>query len=66
LPTKESLDDWAEYISIAIPATIMVCAEWWCFEVFVLISSYLGVAYLATNVIMQNIASLMFMVPLGF
>jgi len=44
----------------------MVCAEWWCFEVFVLISSYLGVAYLATNVIMQNIAALMFMVPLGF
>lgn len=65
-PTLESLNDWGEYFSISIPATIMVCAEWWCFELFVLASSYLGVAYLAANVIMQNISAMMFMFPLGF
>jgi Na+-driven multidrug efflux pump len=44
----------------------MICAEWWCFEMFILASSYIGVIELAANAITLNIAALSFMVPLGF
>ena len=41
-PTVESFYEWREYLGISIPATIMICASWWGFELFVLISAYLG------------------------
>jgi Na+-driven multidrug efflux pump len=65
-PTKESFDDWAEYFAVSVPATIMICASWWGFELVIVASSYLGVSQLAANVIMQNISVVQFMVPLGF
>jgi multidrug resistance protein, MATE family len=66
LPSKESLRDWNEYLAVSVPATVMICAEWWSFEILAVISGYLGVQMLAANVILLNIMALMFMFPLGF
>ncbi len=33
-----------EYLGISLPATIMICAEWWGFEVLALIAGIIGVA----------------------
>jgi multidrug resistance protein, MATE family len=66
MPDSRVFSGWREYLGISVPATIMICAEWWAFELFVVASSYLGVDQLAANVVMQNIAFLMFMFPQGF
>jgi len=31
------------YVRLAVPSTIMMCLEWWVWEVMVLISGWLGV-----------------------
>ena len=43
MPTRESFEGWGEYFSISIPITIMICAEYWAFELFNVASGYLGV-----------------------
>ena len=42
-PTAEAFKDWGEYLGISIPATVMICAEWWAFELLILLAGYLGV-----------------------
>ena len=64
-PTMESLEEWGEYLAISIPATIMICASWWGFELFVIISSNFGTEQMAAMVISQHIAVLIFMLPIG-
>jgi MATE family multidrug resistance protein len=65
MPTSDCLTGWGEYFAVSVPATIMICAEWWSFELFVVASSYMGTDYLAAMVILQNVMTTMFMVPLG-
>lgn len=43
----------------------MLCFEWWAFELLALFSGYMGTEYLAAEVIIINIVSFIFMVPLG-
>ena len=50
-PTMDSFREWNEYLSISLPATMMLCAEWWAFEINVVASGYFGVAQLAANTI---------------
>lgn len=33
LPTKDSLRQLGEYLNVAIPAMLLICLEWWVFEI---------------------------------
>lgn len=44
---REALHCWGEYLRISLPSTVMICAEWWAFEILVIISGTLGVEELA-------------------
>ena len=39
----EALRGWKEYLSISIPATVMIISEWWAFELITLLAGMLGV-----------------------
>ncbi|KAL6643272.1 hypothetical protein ACP70R_021453 [Stipagrostis hirtigluma subsp. patula] len=56
-----------EFAKLAAPSAIMVCLEWWSFELLVLLSGILPNPKLETSVlsICINTASMLFMVPLG-
>jgi MATE family multidrug resistance protein len=43
MPDSRVFDDMYEYFSIGIPSTIMLCLDWWVWELLILISGYLGV-----------------------
>lgn len=43
----------------------MLCFEWWAFELLALFSGLMGTDYLAAEVIVINMTSFMFMIPLG-
>jgi len=64
-PTVESFRDWGEYFHLSVPATVMICAEWWSFEILVILSGILGVVEQGSQVITFNVCAQMFMVPLG-
>ena len=43
----------------------MLCVSWWAFEIMTLISGFISVEAVATQIIMINTAFLIFMFPLG-
>lgn len=43
----------------------MLCFEWWAFELLALFSGLMGVDALAAEVVVINITSFIFMIPLG-
>ena len=42
-PTSDSFRDWGKYFELSLPATVMICAEWWSFEILVILAGILGV-----------------------
>jgi len=62
---KSVFSDWKSYLAIGLPSAMMVCFEWWAFEVLAVLSGYISVAALAAEVVIINIVSFIFMMPLG-
>ena len=50
---------------LGVPGTMMLCAEWWVFELLAIFAGMLGAHHLAAQVAVINIIGLIFMVPLG-
>ena len=51
LPNLESFRGWGEYRNYSLPSTIMICAEWWAFEVLVIMAGNLGLAEQVAQVV---------------
>eukprot|EP00347_Sterkiella_histriomuscorum_P002719 403367069 len=62
---KSVFEEWREYLRIGIPGAFMLCFEWWAFEFLAIFSGYISVAALAAEVVIINIVSFIFMMPLG-
>jgi multidrug resistance protein, MATE family len=61
---KEAFD-WQKikvFLKLGIPGVIMLCAEWWAFEIVALLAGLLGDEYLAAQSVMLNTSSLCYMV----
>ena len=54
-----------EYFKVGFPGACMLCFEWWCFELLAIFSGLMSVEALAAEVIIVNIVSFIFMIPLG-
>ena len=54
-----------EFLKLAVPGTMMQCAEWWAFEVLAIFAGILGKHQLAAQVAIINIIGLIYMVPCG-
>ena len=65
LPNLESFRGWGEYLSFSLPATIMICAEWWAFEVLVIMAGSLGLAEQVAQVVVFQVGTVMVMVAWG-
>eukprot|EP00798_Chlamydomonas_sp_ICE-L_P030729 gene30729-35765_t len=39
--SRESLKDWGTYIQVAVPSMVMICLDWWTFEMLVILSGLL-------------------------
>jgi MATE family multidrug resistance protein len=56
----------SEYLKVSLPATIMLCAEWWSYEFLILMAANLGTVAIGSMSIAYNYQLLLFMVPYGF
>ena len=45
---REAFRSWWPYLKISLPATLMICSEWWAFEILTVLSGVLGVNELAS------------------
>ncbi|XP_020146776.1 protein DETOXIFICATION 16-like [Aegilops tauschii subsp. strangulata] len=65
--SMEAFKELRQFAELAVPSAMMVCLEWWSFELLVLLSGLLPNPKLETSVlsICLNTGALMFMVPSG-
>ncbi|KAI7877247.1 MATE efflux family protein [Lichtheimia hyalospora FSU 10163] len=63
--SREALREWWPFLKLAIPGILMVCSEWWAFEIAALAASYLGTTDLAAQSIVLSTISATFTIPYG-
>ncbi|NXF87089.1 S47A2 protein, partial [Eubucco bourcierii] len=64
--TRDCLLDWHSFIHLAIPGMLMMCIEWWTFEIGSFLAGLLGVVQLGAQSVIYELSSTAYMVPLGF
>jgi len=42
-PDSHTFKGWGEYLKMGVPATVMLCAEWWAFSIIIFLAGILGV-----------------------
>ncbi|MEE6469489.1 hypothetical protein FKM82_008652 [Ascaphus truei] len=62
----DCLQEWGSFVHLAIPSMLMVCIEWWSFEIGGFLAGLISVVELGAQSIMLELASAAYMVPLGF
>ena len=62
----EAFRGWGEYLSYSLPCVLMICSEWWAFEILQIFAGALGVDELAAATIALNLTALPFMAIMGF
>ncbi|KAF9371313.1 hypothetical protein CPC16_003143 [Podila verticillata] len=63
--SKDALTGWPAFLKLAIPGVMMVCTEWWAFEVVSLAASYLGTVALAAQSVVVQTSGLLYTIPFG-
>ncbi|KAI7872113.1 mate-domain-containing protein [Spinellus fusiger] len=63
--SRECLLGWWPFLRLAIPGIMMVCTEWWSFELCALAASYLGTIDLAAQSILLTTVSVTYTIPFG-
>ncbi|XP_038183441.1 multidrug and toxin extrusion protein 1 isoform X2 [Arvicola amphibius] len=62
----ECMHDWASFLQLAIPSMLMLCIEWWAYEIGSFLSGILGMVELGAQSITYELAIIMYMIPAGF
>lgn len=63
--STECLQDWAKFLKLCIPGMLMLCMEWWGFEIGVFLTGLLGTTDLGAQAVVLQLDSIWFQVPLG-
>ncbi|XP_055992852.1 multidrug and toxin extrusion protein 1-like isoform X2 [Sorex fumeus] len=62
----ECLQDWASFLHLAIPSMLMLCIEWWAYEIGSFLSGVLGMVELGAQSVVYELAVIVYMIPTGF
>ncbi|NXH85716.1 S47A2 protein, partial [Edolisoma coerulescens] len=63
--SRECLVDWGSFIWLAVPGMVMMCIEWWTFEIGSFLAGLISVVELGAQSVIYELASVAYMVPLG-
>ncbi|XP_050949886.1 multidrug and toxin extrusion protein 1 isoform X1 [Labeo rohita] len=60
-----ALQEWGSYMKLAIPSTLMLCFEWWIYEIGGFLAGMLGEVDLAAQHVLLEVGTITYMFPLG-
>ncbi|XP_036444870.1 multidrug and toxin extrusion protein 1 [Colossoma macropomum] len=60
-----SLQEWDSFMQLAIPSTLMLCFEWWIYEIGGFLAGMLGEEDLAAQHVLLELGAITYMFPLG-
>ncbi|XP_071383240.1 multidrug and toxin extrusion protein 1 [Centroberyx affinis] len=64
--SKECLQEWGTFIHLAIPSMIMLCVEWWTYEIGGFLAGLISEVELGAQSVVYELANVAYMFPLGF
>ncbi|XP_029303001.1 multidrug and toxin extrusion protein 1 isoform X3 [Cottoperca gobio] len=64
--SKECLQDWGSYIHLAIPSMVMLCVEWWSYEIGGFLAGLISETELGAQSVVYGLANVAYMFPMGF
>ncbi|CAI5679140.1 unnamed protein product [Oreochromis niloticus] len=62
----DCLQEWGPFVQLAVPSMLMLCLEWWMFQVGGFLAGVISEAELGAQSVTYQLASLAYMFPLGF
>jgi len=60
--TQECLQEWGPFLKLAFPSMLMLCLEWWMFEVGGFLAGIISEVELGAQSIIYELATLAYMV----
>ncbi|XP_031140414.1 multidrug and toxin extrusion protein 1-like isoform X3 [Sander lucioperca] len=64
--TLDCLQEWGPFVRLAIPSMLMLCLEWWLFEIGGFLAGVISETELGAHSIVYELMALAYMFPLGF
>ncbi|KAG2224850.1 hypothetical protein INT45_008032 [Circinella minor] len=61
--SMDAFRNWGPFLRLAIPGALMLCSEWWAFQLTALATGYLGGVNLASQSILLTTAGTAFQIP---
>lgn len=63
---RDSLYEWSVFIKLAIPGMLMICVEWWSFEIGVFLAGLIGKTELGAQSVLFQLETINYVLPYGF
>nr|XP_056721001.1 multidrug and toxin extrusion protein 1 [Euleptes europaea] len=63
--TLDCLQEWGSFMRLAIPSMLMMCIEWWTFEIGSFLSGMISVVELGAQSIIYELATIAYLLPQG-
>ncbi|XP_045573439.1 multidrug and toxin extrusion protein 1 [Salmo salar] len=64
--SADCLQEWGQFITLAIPSMLMLCLEWWTFEIGGILAGLISEVELGAQSVVYQLAAITYMFPLGF
>ncbi|KAL6098639.1 slc47a2 [Pungitius sinensis] len=64
--SRDCLQEWGPFLRLAIPSMMMLCLEWWLYEIAGFLAGIVSEVELGAQSIIYELATIAFMFPLGF
>ncbi|XP_077338381.1 multidrug and toxin extrusion protein 2-like isoform X2 [Lithobates pipiens] len=61
----ECLQDWNTFVALAVPSMLMVCIEWWTYEIGSFLVGLLSVVELGAQSVIYQVVTIAYMIPYG-
>uniref|UniRef100_A0A6J0UZL7 Multidrug and toxin extrusion protein n=2 Tax=Pogona vitticeps TaxID=103695 RepID=A0A6J0UZL7_9SAUR len=63
--TLDCLQDWGSFMRLAVPSMLMMCIEWWTFEIGSFLAGMISVVELGAQSIIYELATVAYLLPQG-
>ncbi|XP_078278363.1 multidrug and toxin extrusion protein 1-like [Rhinoraja longicauda] len=62
----ECLQEWGQFVGLAIPSMLMICFEWWSYEIGIFLAGLIDEVELGAQCVVYQILTAGYMLPLGY
>ncbi|XP_078080812.1 multidrug and toxin extrusion protein 2-like isoform X2 [Mustelus asterias] len=64
--STDCLQEWGRFIKLAVPSMVMMCIEWWTYEIGIFLTGLVSEVQLGAQAIIYQVVSTAYMIPLGY